>query len=101
MPPFGGAENPERSVQGPNHRSDRSQRTTYLAVIHSQRNGSKVSAFTEREDGMGLEWTHTANGLAVHFAQGLIVEIGLLIGGFIIYWNTRQRTVSCLRRKKD
>ncbi len=41
--------------------------------------------------GLGLEWTHTANGLIVHYAQGLIVEIGLLIGGFIIYWNTRKR----------
>ena len=41
--------------------------------------------------GLGLEWTHTANGLVVHYAQGLILEIGLLIGGFIIYWNTRKR----------
>ena len=43
--------------------------------------------------GLGLEWTHTANGLVVHYAQGLIVEIGLLIGGFVIYWNTRKRLV--------
>ncbi len=41
--------------------------------------------------GLGLEWTHTANGLVVHYLQGLIVELGLLIGGFIIYWNTRKR----------
>ena len=43
---------------------------------------------------LSLEWTHTASGLVVHFAQGLIVEIGLLVGGFIIYWNTRQRTAT-------
>ncbi len=41
--------------------------------------------------GLGLEWTHTANGLVVHYAQGLLVEVGLLIGGFVIYWNTRKR----------
>ena len=41
--------------------------------------------------GLGLEWTHTANGLVVHYAQGMILEIGLLIGGFVIYWNTRKR----------
>jgi hypothetical protein len=44
--------------------------------------------------GLGLEWTHTANGLVVHYAQGLIVEIGLLIGGFVIYWNTHKRTTA-------
>ena len=32
--------------------SDRSQRTAYLPVIHSQRNRGKVGAFTNREDGM-------------------------------------------------
>jgi hypothetical protein len=41
--------------------------------------------------GLGLEWTYAANGLVVYFAQGLIVEIDLLIGGFAIYWNTRKR----------
>ena len=40
--------------------------------------------------GLGLEWTHTANGLVVHFAQVSIVEIGLLVAGIVIYLNTRR-----------
>ncbi len=50
--------------------------------------------------GLGLEWTHTANGLVVHFAQGLIVEIGLLIGGFVIYWNTRRRLSATMHSRR-
>jgi membrane-bound metal-dependent hydrolase YbcI (DUF457 family) len=49
--------------------------------------------------GLGFEWTHTANGLVVHLAQGLIVEIGLLIGGFVIYWNTRRRMTAVTRSR--
>ncbi len=47
--------------------------------------------------GLGLEWTHTANGLVVHWAQGLIVEIGLLIGGMIIYLNTHRHMAATAR----
>lgn len=47
--------------------------------------------------GLGLEWTHTANGLVVHWTQGLIVEIGLLIGGIVIYLNTRRHMAATAR----
>jgi hypothetical protein len=47
--------------------------------------------------GLGLEWTHTASGLDVHFVQGMIVELGLLIGGFVIYWKTRQQLTASAR----
>jgi len=43
-----------------------------------------------RWSGLGLEWTHTASGLVVHFAQGLIVEIGLLVAGIVTYLHTRR-----------
>ena len=43
------------------------------------------------------EWTHTANDLDVHLAQGLIVEIGLLAGGFVSYWKTRRRLTASAR----
>jgi hypothetical protein len=41
--------------------------------------------------GLGLEWTHTPTGLVVHYAQGLILEFGLFIVGFIIYWRARKQ----------
>ena len=40
--------------------------------------------------GLGLEWTHTANGLVVHFAQSVIVEIGWLVAGIVAYLHTRR-----------
>ncbi|CAG0936512.1 hypothetical protein TFLX_05389 [Thermoflexales bacterium] len=47
--------------------------------------------------GLGLEWTHTANGLVIHWAQGLIVELGLLVGGTVIYLHTRRRLIASAR----
>jgi hypothetical protein len=49
--------------------------------------------------GLGLEWTHTANGLVVHWARGLIAEIGLLVGGIVIYLSARKRTTARTRRQ--
>ena len=41
--------------------------------------------------GLGLEWHHTPTGLDLHYAQGLVVEFGLFMVGFIIYWRARKQ----------
>jgi hypothetical protein len=51
--------------------------------------------------GPGLEWTHTASGLVVHSAQGLIVEIGLLVAGIVIYLNTRRAQPSATAEREN
>ena len=42
-------------------------------------------------DGLSIEWTHTPAGLVVHWVQALVTEFGLLTGGLVIYWITRNR----------